>query len=109
VLGGGDHVGLRRVGHDDAALGGGGHVDVVDADARAADGLQVGGLVDEVGRHLGGRPDQQAVVLADALREIEALDVERGVDVEVLLEQVDAAGADLLGHEDLGHATASTT
>ena len=40
VLGGGDDVGLRRVGDDDAALGGGGDVDVVDADAGAADRLQ---------------------------------------------------------------------
>ncbi len=34
VLGGGDHVGLRRVGDDDPALGGGVHVDVVDARRR---------------------------------------------------------------------------
>ena len=115
VLGRRHDVGLRRVGDDDPALGGGRDVDVVNADAGAADGLQVGGLVDEVGRHLGGRPDQQAVVLADAGLEVEALDVERGVDVEVRLEEVDAGGADLLGDEDArgavvgAHAWASTT
>ena len=41
VLGGGDDVRLRRVGDDDAALGGGLDVHVVDADARAADHPQV--------------------------------------------------------------------
>ena len=50
VLGGGDDVGLRRVGDDDAALGGGGDVDVVDAHAGAADGLQARRAVDHVGR-----------------------------------------------------------
>ena len=39
VLGGGDRVGLRRVGDDDALLGGGRDVDVVHADAGAADDL----------------------------------------------------------------------
>ena len=39
VLRGGDHVGLRRVCHHDAALGGGVDVDVVHADPGAADDL----------------------------------------------------------------------
>ena len=43
VLGGGDDVGLRRVGDDDPAPGGGADVDVVDADACAADHLEVVG------------------------------------------------------------------
>ena len=41
VLGGGDGVAVRRVHHHDAALGGRGDVDVVDADAGAADDLEV--------------------------------------------------------------------
>ena len=41
VLGGGDRIAERRVHHDDAARGGGGNVDIVDADAGAADHLQV--------------------------------------------------------------------
>ena len=52
VLGGGDDVRLRRVGDDDAALGRRLDVDVVDADAGAADHLQVVGAVDQVGGQL---------------------------------------------------------
>ena len=44
VLGRRHDVRLRRVGDDDPALGGGRDVDVVDADAGAADGLEVGRL-----------------------------------------------------------------
>jgi hypothetical protein len=40
VLGGGDGVAEGRVHHHDAARGGGGDVDVVDADAGAADDLE---------------------------------------------------------------------
>ena len=41
VLGRGDDVRLRRVGDDDAVLGRRRHVDVVDADAGAADRLRL--------------------------------------------------------------------
>ena len=69
-----------------------------------------GALLDEVGGHLRRRADEDAVVVADALGQVERLGgVERGVDVEVLAQQVDAAGADLLGDQDAGHACCSTT
>ena len=55
VLGGGDRVGLRRVGDDDPALGGGGDVDVVHAHAGAADDPQVVGAVDHLGVELASR------------------------------------------------------
>ena len=58
VLGGGDDVRLRRVGDDDAALGRGLDVDVVDADAGAADDAEVVGAVDQVGGQLRRRADQ---------------------------------------------------
>ena len=41
VLGGGDRIAERRVHHHDAPAGGGGKVDVVDADAGPADHLEV--------------------------------------------------------------------
>ena len=86
VLGGGDDVRLRRVGDDDAALGRGRDVDVVDADAGAADrpcsfgrACSISSAVD-----LRRRADQDAVVVADALGELAVLPVDAEVDVEVL-------------------------
>ena len=52
LLGGRDDVGRRRVAHDDAALGGGRDVDVVDAHAGAADDLQVRAGLDDLARGL---------------------------------------------------------
>jgi hypothetical protein len=101
VLGGGDHVGLRRVGHDDPALRGGGDVHVVDPDAGAADDLEARRPVDQVGRQLRRGADEDPVVLADAV-EVVAL-----VHVEVVAQQADAGRADLLSDEDL-HDRSST-
>jgi hypothetical protein len=70
VLGGRDHVGLRRVGDDDPALGGGDDVDVVDTDAGAADGAQVVGTAQQLGVELGRRADQDAVVAADSVGQL---------------------------------------
>ena len=90
VLGRGDDVRLRRVGDDDPALGRGGDVDVVDADAGAADGAagssrcSIRSAVD-----LRRRADEDAVVVADARSRSKPVGVERGVDVEVLAQQVD--------------------
>ncbi len=61
VLGGGDRIAERRVHHDHALGGGGRDVDVVDADAGAADHLEVLGLLQELGGDLGGRADGEAV------------------------------------------------
>jgi hypothetical protein len=105
VLGGRHDVRLRRVGDDDAALGRGGDVDVVDADARAADDLQPVGARDQLRGDLRRAAHDERVVLADALGD---LPVDADVDVEVLLEQVDAAGADVLRDQD-PHAVFSTT
>ena len=44
---GGDRIAERRVHHDDAALGGGRHVDIVDADAGPADDAQPGPMEGE--------------------------------------------------------------
>ncbi len=65
VLGGGDRVGRGSVDHGDAALRGGLQVDVVHANARAADDLEplAGGY--QLGRHLRFAADHQRVVAAD--------------------------------------------
>ena len=63
-------VRLRRIGHDDPALGRRRHVDVVHADPRPPDHAQPAGALDHVRGDLRRRPDQQAVVVADALGEL---------------------------------------
>ena len=68
VLGGGDGIAEGRVHHDDALGGGGRDVDIVDADAGAADHLQVLGRCEDLRRHLGGRADGEAVEVADRSR-----------------------------------------
>ena len=65
MLGGGDRVAERRVHDDDAARGGGRDVDIVDADAGAADHLEVGGGLEHVRGDLGRRADGEAVIVAD--------------------------------------------
>ena len=55
-------VRLRRIGHDDPALGRRLHVDVVDPDPRAADHLQPVRALDHVGGQLRRRPDQDPVI-----------------------------------------------
>ena len=52
LLGGGDGVAARGVHHHHAVLAGRRHVDVVDADAGPADGLQVWRRLDHLGRDL---------------------------------------------------------
>ena len=101
VLGGGDGVGLRGVGDEDAALGGGLDVYVVHPDARAADGLHVVGALYYVRRHLCGAADYEAVVLADLLQKLLFGEVEQHVHLEVLLEQLYAALGQLLGYQYL--------
>ena len=53
----------RGVDHQHAALGGGVHVDVVQADAGAGDDLELGGRRQHLGVDGGGRPHQQRVGL----------------------------------------------
>ena len=96
VLGGRDDVRLGRVRDDDPAPGRGRHVDVVHADAGAADHLQPLGAVDQLGGHLRGRADQDAVVVADPLAQLVLVPVDAEVDVEVLAQQLDPGVADLL-------------
>ena len=101
VLGGGDDVGLRRVGDDDAALGRGGDVDVVDADAGAADRLagssacSISSAVSFVAERM-----RMPVVVADALVEV-ARPVEAASTSKCSLEQRRSPRvADVLGDED---------
>ena len=101
VLRRGDDVRLRRVGDDDAALGGRLDVDVVDPDAGAADHAQVVRAADQVRRQLGRRADEDPVVAADPLRELLVRPVDADVDGEALAQHVHAGVGDLLLDQDL--------
>jgi hypothetical protein len=90
-------VRLGRVRHDDPAAGGRLDVDVVDADAGAADHAQVRAGLDQVRCELRRGADHDRVVAPDDRREV-ALGVD--VDVELRPQEVDARLGDLLAHED---------
>ena len=81
VLRGGDDRRLGRIRDHDALARRRVDVDVVDADAGAADHLQPLGPLDQVGREFRRRADDDAVVVADHLGEV-------GVAVDIHLEAV---------------------
>ena len=106
VLGGGDRVAEGRVHHHDALGRGGRDIDVVDADAGAADDAQVAGLVDQVGGHLGRRADGEAVVVADDLGELRLVLAELRLEVDLdaaVAEDLHGGVGKLVGNENLGH------
>ena len=78
VLRGRDDGRLGRVRDDDPAAGRRGDVHVVDPDSRAADHLQPLRPLEKLRGDLRPAPDDQRVVLADPLRQVEL-----GVDVDV--------------------------
>ena len=105
VLGGGDRVAERRVHHDHALGGGGRDIDVVDADAGAADHLEVLGLLQELGGDLGGRADRQPVELADQLGELLLVGAELGLEVDLdaaVLEDLHGGIGEGVGDENSG-------
>ena len=65
VLGGRDRIAERRVHHDDALGGRRRDVDIVDADAGAADDAELLGGGEHLVAHLGGGADGEAVIVAD--------------------------------------------
>ncbi len=65
MFGCGDGIAERRVHHDDAPLGRGGDIDVINTDAGTTDDLQVGRLFQQFFGHLGGRADGKSIILAD--------------------------------------------
>ena len=77
MLGRGDRIAERRVHDDDAAARGGRDVDIVDADAGAADHLQPGRGVDQLLGDLGGRADGEAVILVDDCEQLAPCPVPR--------------------------------
>ncbi len=105
VLGGRDRIAERRVHHDDALGRGGGDLDIVDADAGAADHLEVGGLLEDFCGGLGRRADGEAVVIADDLGELVLVLAEVGLEVDLdaaILEDLHGGGGEGVGNENFG-------
>ena len=105
VLGGGDRIAERRVHHDDALGRGGGNFDIVDADAGAADHLQLRRLGDDLRRRLGRRADGKAVIIADDLGKLVLVLAEIGLEVDVdaaVLEDLHGGRRQRVGNENFG-------
>ena len=105
VLGGGDRIAERRVHHDDAARGGGGNVDIVDADAGAADHFEAFCLLDNFCRHLGGGADRQPIETGDGRGELFLVLAEGGLEFDgdaAVLEDRHGGGRERVGDENFG-------
>ena len=106
MLGRGDRVAAGGVHNDHAVLGGGFHVDIVDADSGAPDDLEVLRRLKDRGRHLGLATDDQPVELGDDVDELCLL--EAGVDDDLhdpsFGKGFDAAGGDRICDQDFGYA-----
>ena len=101
MLRGRDRIAEGGVHHDHAARGRGRNVDVVDADAGAADDLQFRRVFEQFRGDFGGRADRKAVIVADDPGEFVL--VEPGFDVDLdaaLLEDGDGGGRELVGNEN---------
>ena len=73
--------------------GGGGNVDIVDANAGAADDFEILRRGDDFGGHLGVRAHGEAIILADDLHQLFLLSPGLEIDLEAaLLENSMAAG-----------------
>ncbi len=106
VLGGGDRIAERRVHHDHALGGGGRDIDIVDADAGAADHLEV----------LGAAPSSLAVTLVAeriarpsnlpiSLGELLLVGAELGLEVDLdaaVLEDLHGGVGEGVGDENFG-------
>ena len=103
MLGGGDRIAERRVHHDHAASGGGRNVDVVDADARAADDFQFRRALEQLGCDFGVGANGEPVIVANDLGELLFVETRFDVDLDAaLLEDRDGGGGKLIGNENTG-------
>ena len=109
MLGRGDGVAVRRVHDDDAALGRRGHIDVVDADAGAADHLQIRCGGKDLGGHLCRGAHGEAVIVGDGRLEVGRLQAGADIDLNAALaEDRDRVGAQFIGDQDLRHSSLPT-
>ncbi len=95
MFGRGDRIAERRVHHDDAARGRRRNVDIVDADAGAADHFQAFGLLQDFRRDLGRGADRQPVEAVDGVGKLVLVLAEIGLEIDVeaaILEDRDGGG-----------------
>ena len=103
MLGGGDRIAEGRVHHDDALRGRRRHVDIVDADAGAADDAELRRGGEHLVADLGRRADGEAVIVADDGEELLLVLAEIGLVVDVdaaILEDLDGGLGELVGDEN---------
>ena len=105
VLGGRDRVAERRVHHDDAARGRSRYVDIVDADAGAADHLEAFRPFEDFRRYLGRRADGEPVEAVDRLGKLLLVLAETGLKLDLnaaVFEDRDRGGRKRVGDEYSG-------
>jgi len=105
VFGGRDVVAFGRVHDDDTAFGGGGDIDIVDADAGATHDAKVLGGREDLGGHLRVRANDEAVRVLDQLEEFvgRAVGLVHDFDSGGLLEDGDSFFREGIGNDDFRH------
>ena len=104
MFGGGDRIAERRVHHHHALGGCRGDIDIVDADAGAADDLQIGRMVEDLFGDLGRAADGEAVILADDRLQLVGGLAGDLVDLDAALaEDLRGLGVHFVADEDFGH------
>jgi hypothetical protein len=102
VLGHADAVRARRVDDEDAPSACGGHVDVVDARARAADDPQARGGGEQVGGDLRGAPDEQRIGVRKGRLQVRQRPAAAGVDhpSRFAAQQIERRRRQVVGDDD---------
>ena len=70
MFSGGDSIAEWRVHNHNAAFGGFGNVDIINADTGTANHFQMRGGIQNIFCHLGRRADRQAVIIANDRRQL---------------------------------------
>ncbi|MNK69108.1 hypothetical protein D3C87_884880 [compost metagenome] len=97
-----DGVAERRVHDDDTAARGGRNIDIVDADAGAADDLEVGCRLDQLFGRLGGGTNGQTIVIADDFGKFVLVLAELRLEIDfdaTITENLDGGFRQFVGYE----------
>ena len=97
------HVEADAGHHHDAALGSRRDVDIVDADAGAADDLEVGRSSNQLFRRLGGGTDGETIIIADDFGELFLVLAELRLEIHfnaAITEDLDGGFRQFVGYEN---------
>ena len=100
VLGGGHGVAFRRVEDNDAFGGSRRNINIIYADACAADNLQAGGGFNNLLRHLRHAAGYEAVIVIDDLNELIRLHIRHYVYIKMLAQQCYALFANIVAYKN---------